>query len=449
MVYNRLAAGVAARSAGLGATFIALAWVLTQTHWVVTAALLVVAAAVETWLLVRFAEASNREVARFLDALSFDDVTQTFSGLSRDTSGRELGQAMSRVIDKLRQTRSEREEQSRYLQTLLAHIPVALISLDAGGGVTFLNPAAFRLFEASIAAEAEFARFGEAFASGLSLLKPGETALLRLERGSGPLHLKVAATEFAVHGTHQRIVSLQNIASELSAQELAAWQAVIRTMAHEVMNSLTPLSSLAATANEIVRDVLADLPADDRNLPRLTDAADALETVARRSQGLLRFVQNHRRLTHRFTAKLERLSVQRVFVRLHSLLAADLAASYVSFEMQVEPETLEVTADADLLDQALINLLRNAFEALRGREGATIVLSARRESSGRTVISVADNGPGIEPERRDKIFAPFYTTKPQGSGVGLTLVRHIATVHGADVSLADTQGGGATFSMRF
>jgi two-component system, NtrC family, nitrogen regulation sensor histidine kinase NtrY len=449
MVYNRLAAGVAARSAGVGATFVALAWVLTQTHWVVTAALLAIAAAVETWLLIRFAESSNREVARFLDALSFDDVTQTFSGLSRDASGRELSQAMSRVIEKLRQTRTEREEQSRYLQTLLAHIPVALISLDAEGGVKFLNPAAFRLFEAPIAAEAEFARFGEAFASGLALLKPGETALLRLERASGPLHLKVAATEFAVHGTHQRIVSLQNIASELSAQELAAWQTVIRTMAHEVMNSLTPLSSLSATANEAVRDVLADLPADDRNVPRLTDAADALETVARRSQGLLRFVQNHRRLTHRFTAKLERLPVRRVFTRLHSLLAADLAANDVSFEMRVEPETLEVTADADLLDQALINLLRNAFEALRGRDRATIVLSARRASDGRTVISVADNGAGIEPDRRDKVFAPFYTTKPQGSGVGLTLVRHIATVHGADVTLADTPGGGATFNMRF
>jgi nitrogen fixation/metabolism regulation signal transduction histidine kinase len=449
MVYNRFAAGIAARSAALGATFIALAWLLTQTHWFMTAALLTVAAAAETWLLVRFAEASNREVARFLDALSFDDVSQTFSGLSRDAGSRELAEAMSRVIEKLRETRGEREEQSRYFQTLMAHVPVALISLDAPGGVKFLNPAAYRLFEAPIAAAAEFSRFGEAFASGLSLLKPGETALLRMERASGPLHLKVAATEFAVHGTHQRIVSLQNIASELSAQELAAWQAVIRTMAHEVMNSLTPLASLSATANEIVRDVLADLPADDRNAARLNDATDALETVARRSQGLLRFVQNHRRLTHRFTAKLERLSVRRVFVRLHSLLAADLAANDIGFHMSVEPETLEVTADADLLDQALINLLRNAFEELRGRAGATIVLSGRRESDGRTVISVADNGAGVEPGRRDKVFAPFYTTKPQGSGVGLTLVRHIATVHGADVTLSDTPGGGATFTLRF
>jgi signal transduction histidine kinase len=117
--------------------------------------------------------------------------------------------------------------------------------------------------------------------------------------------------------------------------------------------------------------------------------------------------------------------------------------------MTVEPETLEFTADADLLDQALINLLRNAFEAVRGRERASIVLSAHCEASGGAVISVADNGPGIEPALREKVFAPFYTTKRQGSGIGLTLVRHIAAVHSATVILSETPGGGATFSLYF
>jgi signal transduction histidine kinase len=220
-------------------------------------------------------------------------------------------------------------------------------------------------------------------------------------------------------------------------------------MAHEVMNSLAPLSSLSATANEAVRGVLAGLAKDDPNIQPLSDAAQALEAVARRSEGLLRFVQNHRRLTHRFTAKLERLSVRRVFVRLHSLLATDMATESVDFRMTVEPETLEITADADLLDQALINLLRNAFEAVRGRDRASIVLSAYCEASGRAVVSVADNGLGIEPALREKVFAPFYTTKRQGSGIGLTLVRHIAAVHGATVLLSETPGGGATFSLYF
>jgi len=449
MGYSRYRVGIAARAGALAVTLFVLSWVLAETHWYVTAGLLAAAAALEIWLLVHFAERSNRELARFLDALSFDDVSQSFTGLSRDADSRQLGEAMSRVIDKLRQTRAEREEQRRYLQTLMAHVPVALISLDPQQGVTLLNPAARRLFEAPVASIAEFSRYGEAFAADLVRLMPGETALLRLERPSGTLHLKAAATEFTVRGMPQRIVSLQNIASELSAQELAAWQTVIRTMAHEVMNSLTPLPSLSATANEAVREVLAGLAEDDPNIQPLRDAAEALEAVARRSEGLLRFVQNHRRLTHRFTAKLERLSLRRAFVRLHSLLAADMANESVDFRMTVEPETLEITADADLLDQALINLLRNAFEAVRGREGASIMLSARCEAPGRTVVSVADNGPGIEAALREKVFAPFYTTKRQGSGIGLTLVRHFAAVHGASVTLSETPGGGATFNLFF
>lgn len=449
MVYSRFRAGVAARAALLCATFVGLAWVLLATRWYATGMLLAAAAGLQVWLLIRFAESANRDVAHFLDALSFDDVSQDFARLAQDPATSELGQAMTRVLDSLRQSRTEREEQSRYLKTLMAHVPVALIALDEGGGVDFLNPAAHRLFGTRLKQVAEFSRFGEAFAAGLAAIKPGETALLRLERPSRPLHLKVVATEIVVHSGRRRIVSLTNIASELSAQELAAWQTVIRTMAHEVMNSLTPLSSLAGTAHELVRDVHSRLPEGDPNAPPLGDAVDALEIVARRSEGLMRFVQSHRRLTHRFTAKPETLSVRRVFVRLHSLLAADLEAAAIDFRMTVEPDLLDVTADADLLDQMLINLLRNAMDELRGRAGAQVTLSGCRDGLGRLVISVADNGRGVPPALREKVFAPFYTSKPQGCGVGLTLVKQIAMLHGADVYVGETEGGGATFSLRF
>lgn len=449
MGYNRYRIGVVLRAAALGTTLIALAWAIAETTWLVATGVLFIVAAIETWLLIRFAESSNREIARFLDALSFDDTSQSFADVSRDASSHELGEAMSRIIDRLRETRTGREELTGYLQTLMTHVPVALISIDSQNGVSLLNPAALRLFEAPVKSVAAFSRYGEAFATGLAQLRPGETALLRLDRPSGTLHLKVAATEFSARGARQQIVSLQNIANDLSAQELAAWQTVIRTMAHEVMNSLTPLSSLSATANDIVANVLAEMPANDPRTQQLGDAARALEAVTRRSDGLLRFVQNHRRLTHRLTVNAERLAVRRVFVRLHSLLAADFEANGIAFRIEVDPQTLEVTADADLLDQALINLLRNALEAVQQRPDAAIVLSAKRDHSGRAVISVNDNGPGIPPALRDKVFAPFYTTKRQGSGIGLTLVRHIAAVHGASVTLSEAPQGGTTFSLCF
>src|SRR6185503_14274378 len=146
----------------------------------------------------------------------------------------------------------------------------------------------------------------------------------------------------------------------LTAHELAAWQTVIRVMAHEVMNSLTPVSSLAATAQGLVNQVAGELPEGDKRKATLRDAGEALETMTRRSEGLLHFVQNHRRLTKRMVANSERLKLERVFARLKRLLAADLDTRGVTLFTSVEPATLELDADPELLDQALINLMRNA-----------------------------------------------------------------------------------------
>jgi nitrogen fixation/metabolism regulation signal transduction histidine kinase len=353
---------------------------------------------------------------------------------------------MTQVLDQLRSSQAERAEQAHYLQTLIAHVPVALLSVDETGAVQLLNLAARRLFESSCTDAAQFARHGAAFVTGLEALKPGEAAIVRMERTSGALQLKAAATGLTLSGVRRRLISLQNIETELTAQELAAWQTVIRVMAHEVTNSLTPITSLAATAQALVREVLSNLPAEDERHAALGDAAEALETMARRSEGLLHFVQNHRRITRRMVTKIEIVSLQRLFLRLQRLLAGELAARNIALTLAIVPDTLEISADAELLDQAVINLMRNAMEALR--DGGRITLSAFQEG-GRVVLAVADNGPGIAPDQREKVFVPFFTTKRQGSGVGLTLVRQIATVHGATVGLSDTAGGGTTVSIRF
>ena len=449
MGYSRFRSGIALRSVALFVTIVAVGALLARTQWYVTIILCAAMALLQMALLIRFASQSSREMARFLDAISFDDTSQSFSGLLGDSAHRELGVAMARVMDLLRTGRSEREEQARYLQTLIAHVPVALISVDEAGRLQLLNMAARRLFETALADASQFTRYGEPFAVGMESLRPGGTAILRMERASGTLQLKAAATDVALGGQRRRLISLQNIENEMSAQEMAAWQTVIRVMAHEVMNSLTPVSSLAATARDLVRDVLSQLPEGDSRAGGLTDACDALETVARRSEGLLHFVQNHRRLTKLLVTQIEVVPAQRVFARIRRLLGADLAARDIQMTTVVEPETLEIAADSDLLDQALINLVRNAIEALRDVPAGHISLSARRGPDGRVVIAVADNGPGIAADQREKIFVPFFTTKRQGSGVGLTLVRQIATAHSATVDVSQTPGGGATVSLRF
>ncbi len=440
--------GIVLRVLGLVATLAVLNLLAAHSHWYVTIGLALGALVIQIVDLIRFSTRSSQEVARFLDAVAFDDASVSFSGLSGDPAFAELGKAMTRVLGQVRLSRAEREEQGRYLQALVAHVPVALIVIEAEGGVQLLNLAARRLFERTCTHVADFTRYGPEFATALEHLKPGQGQLVRMERPDGSLQLKAAATGITLKGAQRSLVSLQNIETELTAHQLAAWQSVIRIMAHEVTNSLTPIASLAQTARHLVADLRGDgLTAKDR-AAHFIDADEALETLARRSEGLSHFVQNHRRLTRRMEASPSELPVSRVFARLQRLMNEDFAARGIRLELRVEPAELEVTADAELLDQALINLVRNAMDAVRDRPDAVIALSAERDGTDGVILTVDDNGPGIAPALRDKVFVPFFTTRRDGNGVGLTLVRQIAMAHGGSVSLAEAPIGGMRVRLR-
>jgi two-component system, NtrC family, nitrogen regulation sensor histidine kinase NtrY len=448
---NRFALCVVLRVCALTLTIALLSWMVLNTQWYVTLALTAGAVLGQIAMLIHYATQSSRAVARFLNSLAFDDTSPTFSATQHDDAFHDLSVAMTRVLDQLRAGRVEREEQAQYLQVLIAHVPVALLTVDHDGTVQLLNTAARKLFDGSCGNASEFLRYGEAFASGIESLAPGESLIIQMERGSGALQLKAAATGLAIRGTRRRLISLQNIGTELTTQELAAWETVIRVVAHEVMNSLTPISSLAATARGLMHDVLTRIPPDDVNSAALADAREALDIMAQRSEGLMRFVQNHRRVTRRIVAKRELVPLARALARLRWLLATELESRNIELTLSVEPEALELSIDPELLDQILLNLARNSMEALR-EQGAglgRIAVSAHREQDNRVVIAFTDNGPGIAEELRQKVFVPFFTTKRQGSGVGLTLVRQIVALHGGSVDIAATPGGGATVRLRF
>ncbi len=448
MAFSRFQTGVLLRMAALCGSMAVLAWTATQTHWYVTIVVLGVIVVFQAMFLLRYVTYTSHEIARFLDTIAFDDATANFTSLA-DAGFTELANAMNRVLERLRMGRLEREEQSHYFQSLISHVPITLISVGDDASVQLLNHAARHLFDGTCNNVAQLSIFGEQFASGIEQLTPGVTAILRMNRSSGALQLKAAATDIRINGKRQRLISLQNIESELSAQELAAWQSVIRVMTHEVMNSLTPISSLALTVQNLVADVIAKSPNDESDHATFHDIQEALETLTRRSQGLLHFVQNHRRLTKPLLAKIEAVSARRVFARLLRLLAEELKNRNIVLETIVTPETLELSVDVELLDQALINMMRNAVEALKDTPQARITLTAFGDEAGRAVVAVADNGPGIPIDQREKVFIPFYTTKRQGSGVGMTLVRQIAMVHNASVRISETPGGGATISLVF
>jgi two-component system nitrogen regulation sensor histidine kinase NtrY len=401
--------------------------------------------AFEVAALFRAVDRSNRDLTRFFEAVKFGDFTQTFGRRSTGRSFRQLREAMAEVMGAFQKARAEKEEQALYLRTIVQHVAIGLLVFQSDGEVDLANNAAKRLLGVTRLKNVQSL---EAVSPGLVRtllgLKPRERALVRIERPDEQLQLALQASEFKLRARTFTLVSIQDIRSELEEKEIDAWQKLIRVLTHEIMNSMTPISSLAATAQDLITRGGPGGNPESRN-----DIELALGTIAKRSQGLLHFVDGYRNLTRIPKPNLKFFPAQDLFSRVSQLLHSQLAESGVRFESSLRPENLELLADPDLLEQVLINLLLNAADAVRGRENARIELTAYLDERGRPVIQVRDNGVGIPEENLDRVFIPFFSTKEGGSGIGLSLSRQVMQLHNGAISVSSRPGVESVFTLRF
>ena len=280
-------------------------------------------------------------------------------------------------------------------------------------------------------------------------IAPGERRLAVFRTESAEQRFTLSATEIAIAGRIERLVSLQNIQNELDGVQLEAWQDLVRVLTHEIMNSITPVASLAKTAADLVDDASGKLADYPDAVAELDDVRSAVTTVARRSDGLMHFVQGYRQLTRLPPPARQRIVVADMFNDVLQLTETDHSAGQAICQARVEPQSLSLDADPEMLEQVLLNLLRNARQALTGTSNPEILLQARLNRDGHICLVVSDNGPGIDPEIASKIFVPFFTTKRDGSGVGLALTRQIMLAHGGTVVLGRSESGGAKFTLTF
>lgn len=447
MSSRRFDVQVAVRLAGLFATLVALATLVADTRFLAVALLVAAALLAQAWQLVRFVHRTNRELSRFLGAIRYDDFQQSFGiGALGPTFG-ELGAAFEQVLARFREARLEGEAQRRTLEALLEHVPVAILALHDDDEVELLNNAARRLLDASgRISSGDLVEYGAAFQRDLVQSKAGDRRLTRIELDGVHRRLIQSTTELVVTGSRLRLVTLQDIQSELDDSELSAWQDMAQVLSHEIMNSLTPIASLATTAGELVDELDAGTAGGDE---LVEDLGDAVHTLARRSDGLMRFVQSYRQLTHMPPPALRPLDLFAYFRRFEKLLYAEWQGRGIELHLGAPARGLTIEADDSLLDAVLINLLRNAADAASTSERPQVWLDARLNERGRPIIEIGDNGPGVDEALGDKIFLPFFTTKPQGSGIGLALARQVMLVHKGAVTARPRPDGGALFRLTF
>ncbi|GIX18167.1 MAG: hypothetical protein KatS3mg119_2353 [Rhodothalassiaceae bacterium] len=410
----------------------------------VAAGLLLAAAVALAVLLWRALDRRLATAAGMIEALRHGDLQIRAGPGGRDGEGAPLEDALRAAARNWAAARRRLARELHLNQAIVRHAPVPLFMAEDGRAFRPLNGPGRRLL-ALMAPDA--AALPAELGRRLAGLAPGaqETVSLAIAGRDERFEASLALVE--AEGRRVRLLALLPVGSSLEAAEIAAWQKLFQVLSHEIMNSLTPILSLTRTAAG--RLAAVGPAAADADAAALADAREALETVLRRAEGLKRFVAAYRQLARPPELRPRTVAIAALFRRIARLVQAELAARGIRLETEVRPRNLELRADPELLEQALLNLVWNARDALDGRPDGRIRLAAGLDRAGRVEITVADNGPGVPEELGERIFLPFFTTKPGGEGIGLALVRRIVVAHRGRIACRRAEGGGAVFTLGF
>jgi len=420
-----LAFGIAARAVAIAALAYVVLQVVLSRHLYATALVLL---GVMAWLITGLVERIGRGAAE-----------------RRRAEKKKREERATPLQKPLADTARSWQQQIDYGQTLLDTVAAALFVIDASGRASAVNRAAQRLATRDIHRLEDVELVGVEAARRLQSLPPGTRQIVTMADG------RQALASLAMFGApdlySRRLISLQRIAGELDVVEVKAWQDVSRVLAHEMMNSLTPIASLSESLEQLLQTRSGEADAGRRN----EEIAGALEAIRRRSHGLMEFAERYRQVAQLPTPELDDVRLADLISGIERLMAGTLRAHGITLVSDVSPILLSCRCDARLLEQLLINLLRNAIDAHIGspvdaREARHVdVLCRLREAQ--IEIAVSDNGPGVPAGSEDQIFVPFFTTRTAGSGIGLSVARQIALAHGGRLEMRHHAPRGAAFVL--
>jgi two-component system, NtrC family, nitrogen regulation sensor histidine kinase NtrY len=451
MVYKKFGTIILIRIIFLSLSIFALFYLLDETKLIATTFIVFVLIVIQIYAIIYFVKKTNREITRFFNSIKYSDFSQSFKSNIKGSAFEELSTSFSEVIEEFRKARTEKEEHFRYLQTVVQHVSIGLVAYTSDGNVELINNAAKRLLNITkIKNISELSVINSSLVEALIKISAGEKILVKVADGNELSQLSIHAAEFKLKGNHYTLTSISNIQSELEEKEMEAWQNLIRVLTHEIMNSVTPIVSLSSTASLLLEEADQKIKAgNDPGTDNLDDVKEALSTIIRRSKGLLRFIDDYRNLTRIPVPNFQVVPVTSIFERINKLFSDQFKEKNIQFTFSTEPANLEVTADPDLIEQVIINLILNSFNAVSNTPAPKIDLTGTIDNYGKAMIQVSDNGQGVPEELYEKIFIPFFTTRKEGSGIGLSLSRQIMRLHKGGITVKSIPNKETIFTLRF
>ena len=380
---------------------------------------------------------SIRRMERVIGSIRHGDFMLNFSAAGRSDVERRMVESLNEVILRFRTDLSEKQEKHQYFETLLDTVDTSMLVADKQGVVMWMNRAGVQdLCGHAIHQLDELKVLNPDFPLLLKALQPGEVKVIRIYKEEVMQDLAVTVTEYSTPAADLRLINLKNIRSILEENEMEAWQKLVRVLTHEIMNSITPIISLSDTLCE--RAIQQGMEEESLML-------QGMKTIHRRSKGLMVFVENYRKLSRLSTPMLAPVEVGELLGDIKKLFPS----SKVRYIYKVEDESRKLMIDRSQMEQVLINLLKNAGEACMDQPNPEVLVETDYQAENHIFrLSVTDNGCGILPEVVDRIFIPFFTTKPTGSGIGLSLCKQIMTLHGGSIRVKSELGKGSCFTLK-
>ncbi len=383
----------------------------------------------------------QEKITYFFNAVENEDSTLYFSENVSHKPLRELHKSLNRINLLIKEAKLKNREQEQYFAALLEQVTTGIVVLNANGNILQANTAAKKLLNYNTLTHiVQLKRVDENLYKAFEMLSEGNRQLVKLTYNNNTTQLILQATDFKARNETFTLVSIQDIRNELDAKEVEAWLKLIRVLTHEIMNSITPITSLS--------DTLLGYYTNDTQ-PISTQITEntirGLKVIKERGSGLIQFVESYRKLT-KISAPVLKTIELKPFIEHLVLLVKD---ERITFKYQITPENLTIDVDEGQISQVLLNLIKNATHAVREVANPTIKIVADLGKNNRPQISVSDNGSGISEELLEQIFVPFFTTKENGSGIGLSISRQIMRNHGGNIKVISAMGEGSQFILEF
>ncbi len=411
---------------------------------------LITAAILLTINLISYLNSTNRKLSYFLEAIRNNDSALKFPEKISGRPIRELYHGLNKVNEQIQQLKIGNQQREQYFQTLLEHLATGILTFNSKGFVLHANSSAKNILGMDVLTHInQIERVNRNLFQAVQNIRPFDQRLVTVATKRSNVELSLKATSIKTTDDELILLSLQDIRNEMDEKELDSWMKLIRVLMHEIMNSIAPITSLAESLSKFFMNGEREVLPSEIDSKMIGMTIRGLNVINEQGNGLMRFVESYRKLTRLPKLEMKVFRVQELADRVKVLYPSLENSHRVKFQVRVNPPEMELLADENLISQVLINLLKNALEALAGNPEGSIQFRAGYSTKGTVELSVADNGPGIPEEIIEQIFVPFFTTREKGSGIGLSLSRQIMRLHNGTLRVHSVPDKETVFTLSF